>query len=389
MDETTCERFPKTVEYSTNQCQDSQWKENKGSNSPGEVSVMWPLPADSCKHELGRTLPTVEFLYKASNKESDAREAKGISHTEAGRFKEKYHEGGNKKEIPPTYNKHYIYDTRQQNKEIHGRGFCFLNTSKTARINEFKAKRNETDDSRVEVSKYDDISKGEICPNREGVSCILAPTWQLLRVGAVGNVEGRTKWTSCRFVQPYYRIGRDGSQRPLHTVSEGGTVGRCNNSPMVIEIIANESDRHQLALSLNRGFCDVSRLTECMNAKSGYDIYFDEVQEFGFSHIILVGKRNYGIIFIDCYGRFFELDRMSDALWPLGNSLEEVATKRSDGTVWDVDDNGIVHEFEYYIESELTTHIINTGRLDNLKPQKLDDDPPKISMTSGGAFGDV
>ena len=84
-----------------------------------------------------------------------------------------------------------------------------------------------------------------------------------------------------------------------------------------------------------------------MNAKSGYNIYFYEVQEFGFNHIILVGKRDYGIIFIDCYGRVFELDRMSDALWPLGNSLEEVATKRLDGTVWDVDDNGIVHEFEY------------------------------------------
>jgi hypothetical protein len=340
------------VQYSTNQCQESQRKESEGSDSIGKVSVLWPFPADSCEHDLGRTLPTVEFLYKASSQESDAREAKGISHTEAGRIKETYHEGGNKKQIPPTYNKHYIHDTRQQNKEIHDRGLSFLNTSKTARINEIKAKRNETEDNRVEVQKYDNISKGEFCPNRAGIGCMLAPTRQLLRIGVVGNVDG-TKWTSCRFVQPYYRIGRDGSKGPLHTVSEGGTVECCNNSPMVIEIIANESDRHQLALSLNRGFCDVSSLTECMNAKSGYNIYFDEVQEFGFNHIILVGKRDYGIIFIDCYGRAFELDRMSDALWPLGNSLEEVATKRLGGTAWDVDYNGIVHEFEYCMCTKL------------------------------------
>ena len=167
----------------------------------------------------------------------------------------------------------------------------------------------------------------------------------------MGNIEG-PNWT-CRFVKPYYRIGRDGSQRTLHTVSEGDTVGCCNNSPMVIEIIANESERHQLALSLGRRFYDVSNLTECKNAKSGYSIYFDEVQEFGFNHILLVGKRDDGIMFIDCYGRVFELDRMSDALWPLGDSLEEAATKCPGRTALGVDDNGIVYEFEYCMCTKL------------------------------------
>jgi len=48
-----------------------------------------------------------------------------------------------------------------------------------------------------------------------------------------------------------------------------------------------------------------------------------EVQEFGFDHIILIGKRDYGILFLDCYGRVFVLNDMSGVLWPRGNSLDE------------------------------------------------------------------
>src|SRR5688572_29825522 len=119
---------------------------------------------------------------------------------------------------------------------------------------------------------------------------------QLRRIGTVGNVEG-TKWTSCRFVQPLYRIERDCSQSSLLNVSEGSTLietqGYCNNSYMVIDIIASESGRHRLADDANQGPCEVSSLTECLNAKSGYGTYFEKVQNFGFNHIILVGKRDF------------------------------------------------------------------------------------------------
>ncbi|CAB4437436.1 unnamed protein product [Rhizophagus irregularis] len=74
---------------------------------------------------------------------------------------------------------------------------------------------------------------------------------------------------------------------------------------------------------------------------------------------------------IDCYGRVFELDRMSDALWPLGNSLEEAATKPWTGEVaWDVDEDGVVFEWEYYTEAERTTHDFK--RADDKKPWKLE-----------------
>src|ERR1044072_7082304 len=127
---------------------------------------MWPLPADSCKHELGRTLPTVEFLCEASNQGSDAREAKGVSRTEAGRSKETDHEGGTKKELPPTCNKHYTHDTRQQNEEIHDRSLDWLNTSKTTNSNKINVERSTIEGCRIEGEKYEDIQTSEYCPNR-------------------------------------------------------------------------------------------------------------------------------------------------------------------------------------------------------------------------------
>ncbi|PKK63739.1 hypothetical protein RhiirC2_716766 [Rhizophagus irregularis] len=154
------------------------------------------------------------------------------------------------------------------------------------------------------------------------------------------------------FVQPRYRIGKDDSQRPLHNVSEGSTLiesqGCCSNLSMVVEIMESESNRHQLAVAANQGPCEVSSLTECMNAKSDYLSYFDEVKNFGFNHIILIGKREYGIIFLDCYGRLFELDMMFGVLWPLGNSLEEAKTKPWTGEVaWNIGDDGDIFDFEY------------------------------------------
>ncbi|CAG8727900.1 7925_t:CDS:2 [Rhizophagus irregularis] len=224
--------------------------------------------------------------------------------------------------------------------------------------NKNKCGRNKSEGNNEEVRKNDGISRGKSCPNSARIEHMQTPMGKLRRMCAVGSDEG-TRWTSCRFVQPRYRIGKDDSQRPLHNVSEGSTLiesqGCCSNLSMVVEIMESESNRHQLAVAANQGPCEVSSLTECMNAKSDYVSYFDEVKNFGFNHIILVGKREYGIIFLDCYGRLFELDMMSGVLWPLGNSLEEAKTKPWTGEVaWNIGDDGSIFEFEYYTEAKQT-----------------------------------
>ncbi|RIA81906.1 hypothetical protein C1645_744178 [Glomus cerebriforme] len=378
MDETTCERFNKTVENFTNGCQESQWNENKGTENRGKASELWPLPADSCKYELGRTLPTLEFLCEASNQESDVREAEGISHTEAGRFKETDHEGETKKEIPLTYIKHYIHDTRQQSEDIHGRRLDCLNTSKTVNANGFDVERDTKGDCRIESEKYEDIQRSEYCPNRTRFAGMHLALGQLLRIGAVGSSTG-TKWAPCKFVFPHFHVGSSGSHEPMHKMPEGGRLDEScrsrNSSPMVIEVIANEYERNLFASYVNHGYCEVSNLN-CIKPGSNLDFYVNTVQEFGFSHIILIGKRDFGIIFLDCYGRIFILDMMTNVLWPLGDTFEESVSKPWTGKVaWDVDEDGTVFEVEFY-------GTINRNQEDP-KPLKIEKTHKKIKSKNG------
>ncbi|PKK66244.1 hypothetical protein RhiirC2_807492 [Rhizophagus irregularis] len=282
----------------------------------------------------------VEFLYQASNQKSNCRETKGILNSETGSLAETIQEARKKKGIPSTYVKPNPHDQKQRNKKFHGQSFHRVITLETTKYNEIKCKRNKSEGSRYEVREYDDISRGKLCPNSARTGSMQAPVGKLCRIGAVGSDEG-TKWTSCRFVQPCYRIRKNEIQRSLHNVSEGSTLiesqGCCNNSSMVIEIITSESNRHQLAVSVNQGPCEVSSF---MNTKN-----------LGFNYIIFVGKREFVIIFLDFYGRVFELDKMSDG--PLGNYLEEVTTKPWTGEVaWDIDDDGVIFEFEYYTEAK-------------------------------------
>jgi hypothetical protein len=70
------------------------------------------------------------------------------------------------------------------------------------------------------------------------------------------------------------------------------------------------------------------------------------VADFGFDHIIIIGKTNYGMIFLDCYGRVFLWENESQTLWPLGNSPEEASkrlVKGVDQLRW-FEDNGTVYE---------------------------------------------
>jgi hypothetical protein len=75
--------------------------------------------------------------------------------------------------------------------------------------------------------------------------------------------------------------------------------------------------------------------------------YMRRVAEFGFDHIIIIGETEYGMIFLDCYGRVFLWDDESQMLWPFGNSPEEAPkrlVKGKDQLRWFVM-NGIVYEY--------------------------------------------
>ncbi|GBC49287.2 hypothetical protein GLOIN_2v1563037 [Rhizophagus irregularis DAOM 181602=DAOM 197198] len=269
----------------------------------------------------------MELLCQTSHQESNSRETKGISLTKPGSSEETVHEDRTKKSIPSIYDKPYI----QQNKEIQAQSFSLPITSETARNNEIKCKRNK-----AEIAKM----RSENMMIFQGVNRALIEQELSLCKHLWGNYAGSVSWEAMK--------GQNGHHADLYShaieleeivlkylyIMCQRVMNVATNSSMIIEIIASESNRHQLAKSVHQGPVKI----------------WNNV--------------------LDCYGRVFELDRMSDALWPLGNSLEEVATKPWTGEVaWDVDEDGVVFEWEYYTEAERTTHDFK--RADDKKPGNL------------------
>ena len=75
--------------------------------------------------------------------------------------------------------------------------------------------------------------------------------------------------------------------------------------------------------------------------------YIKCIAEFYFSHIIIIGETNCGVIFLDCCGRVFLWDDENLLLWPLGDSPEEASKytiKGKNRLGWFVE-NGIVYEY--------------------------------------------
>lgn len=122
-------------------------------------------------------MPTVELLSKTSHQESEAREIKGMAHTEAEWFERKDQEVGDKNQISPTYNKSLIYDTRQQNKEVYDRSLNLLNTSEIASINGIDVEPRARESCGIEGEKYEDIPR---CRNRTSLGAMPLALGQLL-----------------------------------------------------------------------------------------------------------------------------------------------------------------------------------------------------------------
>ncbi|PKY57454.1 hypothetical protein RhiirA4_478529 [Rhizophagus irregularis] len=129
-----------------------------------------------------------------------------------------------------------------------------------------KCKRNKSGGSKDEVREYNDISRGKSYPNKARIESMQASMGKLRRIGIVKSDEGQNEYHA----NLYSHVERDLTEKLLHNMSEGHEC--CN---MVIEIIVSESNRHQLAESINKEPCEVSNLTECIKVKADYgeDLY--------------------------------------------------------------------------------------------------------------------
>jgi hypothetical protein len=184
------------------------------------------------------------------------------------------------------------------------------------------------------------IQVGEHCFNRDRIEQMQPPLGKLRRICPIRSIT----WTKCQFVHPHYKSEGCKNKEPMLQMSEanGIDVSRATHkgshqSPMIVEMISNEIDRLRIATFLRFEF-----------EESSNDYCLEEIYEFGFTHIIILGTFNYGSVFLDCYGHVFKMDVMSDVLWFIGNSLEEASTKSwPQAAVWTVEDDGTIYESEH------------------------------------------
>ncbi|PKC06536.1 hypothetical protein RhiirA5_360162, partial [Rhizophagus irregularis] len=87
---------------------------------------------------------------------------------------------------------------------------------------------------------------------------------------------------------------------------------------MVVKTFMNPN-RCYIANSLGYKLHNKDQKNYISYIKEEFTSYIEEVNRYGFDHIIIIGKLYYRMLFLDCFGRVFNLDGMTDALWFLGN----------------------------------------------------------------------
>ncbi|RGB40500.1 hypothetical protein C1646_753222 [Rhizophagus diaphanus] len=188
--------------------------------------------------------------------------------------------------------------------------------------------------------------RSKVCPNRITIGKLQLSFGKLRRIGILAGYEWTTELPSrtCQLVYanplPYGWIRDQGSlfQMP---VCEGtnDSILSCNNRRILVDTFESKSDRYNVATFIG---CD--QLTD--RDPKIFTFYISNVAEFCFDHIIIIGEVNYGILFLDCFGRVFLWEDESELLYPLRDSLEAPRKykKGQDRLAWIVE-NGKVYEY--------------------------------------------
>ncbi|RUS26670.1 hypothetical protein BC938DRAFT_484285 [Jimgerdemannia flammicorona] len=105
---------------------------------------------------------------------------------------------------------------------------------------------------------------------------------------------------------------------------------------------------------------------------------------YGFRHIIVVGEVDFGMLFMECYGRVFRFDDMVVGLWVRGGSIEEAIENpwnqvewapQSDATIMEVK-HGMRRLFSAFFAlflRSIIVHAMPTNAIFNLNARARDD----------------
>ncbi|CAG8616392.1 3827_t:CDS:2 [Ambispora gerdemannii] len=303
-------------------------------------SIPIQVSTDTDYYVLRRLVSPLE-LRTSALKEDDSRGANQISTRESGTLSTEYSDNTARSKIASDNSEPHILnssiETERQRCEIHD-GFV---DSLRSNSENGGSKDNEGENTDITVGK-----KLEGCPNTETIERIQASFGKLLRIGSLGGdgwkkiVPGKT----CRLVHADSRFtgkGKSITENPT-TMSQvqlcegkNGRTSCCNDSLILVDAF---KDNSRIATLVDYDVLDGDPKELIYHIRC--------VADFGFDHIIIIGETEYGMIFLDCYGRVFQWENMSQTLWPLGDSPEEASksiVKGVDQLCW-FEYNGTVYE---------------------------------------------
>jgi hypothetical protein len=184
--------------------------------------------------------------------------------------------------------------------------------------------------------------------------------WELFRVGILAGMKWTTKPSSekCRFVHAHslpQEFDCKGSVLYVRLCErEDSGKSEYNHTPIIVDTFKNRSVRHNIATSICSGNVDIDKDPKELS------YYIESVAEFGFNHIIIIGEIEYGMLFLDCYERFFIWCDMDQMMFPLGTLEEAPKTFIENRLTW-FEQNGIVFEYILcmYIKNVMAALVID------------------------------
>ncbi|RGB28048.1 hypothetical protein C1646_819389 [Rhizophagus diaphanus] len=308
---------------------------------PGEVGRTTPLSANSDNNCMRRSSPTLDDLrneHRVFQRNGASRPEK-ISFQNANYFGKQNYDDGIKCAWSPNNDKCNSVNGKWEDHEIYIRDIS-PQQNKNRSDNKVDGVQEQSRNSRFEDESLSDITMVSIecCPNQT----LQLPLGQLRQIGILdGNAWTKEEpKTSCRLVVPNFQSGQAKVQKTMFHVPKSEKQDEGCNKKMIVEMIANKEDRKAVANYLNH---DIERgdPSTCI-----CDMEF--IKQYGFDHIIIIGERYDGLLFMDCYGRVFDWDNsMCGVLWPLGDYLNEAPkVSRTYRVMWDYESDGTVVEFE-------------------------------------------
>ncbi|CAH1767694.1 11418_t:CDS:2 [Entrophospora sp. SA101] len=337
--------------------------------SRGQDGDPTSFSTDINDYGLGRHMSSMDIPHKSASPENDAPRPDCISDEDVGASCQPNFKDGDEYVGPPIHSKPHIFNPEREDCKIHVRGIDSLWDSKNETNERANIRKKQTG---IRDESENDANIVFKCPNQRRIRELQSTLGQLLRIG---TLEGsawteKTPKTPCCLVFPDDQSEKKYENSSLYYVSAGNELNEssCNNPLIVVEKIMSESDSFRVATSLHLKLQSESPQDDVIRyVKEDLTCYIKEIKRYGFDHIIIIGERYCGMLFLDCYGRVFDLDSMMNVLWFLGNYFEIMSKESETGRVaWDVLDDGTIFEIDKLYTLQIDNYVLRYFAHNNL-----------------------